>query len=234
MQEGVPQIALPARVGLMFVPSMRNPVGLTAADKEMLLRRVGDQFRSRDFIERIEVIPDNYLRPGGGFDNLEQVARMYGVNVVALVSYDQDIRTDDRSGSFLYWTIIGAYTIPATKNQVTTMVETSVFDVSSHTLLLRAPGQDQRHDDSTLVGVDRVRDKLGRGGFEKAVDNMIPNLDAAIAAFKQRVRDEGQVRLVDRKTGRSWGSGGGGGGSIFPWELAVLLLAAAALARRRG
>jgi rhombotail lipoprotein len=232
MHEGVPEIKLPARVGLVFVPSSRDPAGLNAADRETLLRRIGSQFSNRDFIERIEIIPDSYLRPGGGFANLEQTARLYGVNVVALVSYDQDIHTNERAASILYWTIVGAYTIPATKNQVTTLVETAVFDVASHTLLLRAPGQDQRNAGSTMINGSDVRDRLGRAGFQAAVDNMIPNLDAAITSFSQRVKEEGQVKLVDRKSGGSWR--GGGGGSTSLWELALLMMAVVLVARRRA
>ncbi|MCD9007331.1 GlyGly-CTERM sorting domain-containing protein [Luteimonas sp. XNQY3] len=60
---------------------------------------------------------------------------------------------------------------------------------------------------------------------------MSTNLDVAIADFSTRVREEGQVRLVDRQSGGSW-RGRGGGGSLGVWELGALALLLAA--RRRG
>ncbi|GAB2493580.1 rhombotarget lipoprotein [Pseudoxanthomonas sangjuensis] len=231
--EGVPEVRLPARVGLMFVPSRTDPLGLSAADKQALLEQVRKAFIAHDFIDRIEIVPETYLRPGGGFQNLEQVARLHGVDIVALVSYDQVLRTEESAASFLYWTIVGAYTIPATKNQVSTFVETSVFDVASRTLLLRAPGQDQRDAGSTAIRVGDVQRQLARAGFQAAVENMIANLDTSIADFNRKVKEEGQVRLVDRKSGRDWSKRSGGQGSVFPWELGILLLAAALSLRRR-
>lgn len=234
-QEGVPEVRLPARVGLMFVPSSRDPAGLTRGDREQLLAKVRETFQAQPFIERIEIIPDSYLRPRGGFDNLEQIARLQGLDIVALVSYDQVADTGETAASFLYWTIIGAYTVPATRNQVSTFVETTVFDVASRTLLLRAPGQDQRDAGSTAVRVGDTRERLGREGFQAAMDDMTTNLDASITRFGERVREEGQVKLVDRRSGNSW-RGRGGGGSVGPWESGALLGALALLlaARRRG
>lgn len=234
-REGVPEVRLPARVGLMFVPSTREPDGLTAADRQQLLAKVRDTFKAQPFIDRIEIIPDTYLRPRGGFDNLEQIARLQGLDIVALVSYDQVADTGETAASFLYWTIIGAYTVPATRNQVSTFVETTVFHVDSRTLLLRAPGQDQRDAGSTAIRVGDTRERLGREGFRAAMDDMSTNLDVAIADFSTRVREEGQVKLVDRRSGSSW-RGRGGGGSLGLWELGALLGALALLlaARRRG
>lgn len=230
---GVPQVRLPARVGLMFVPSTRDPVGLTSADRQVLLEKVREKFRGQPFIERIDVIPQSYLRPRGGFENLEQVARMYGVDIVALVSYDQVLRTEETAASFLYWTIVGAYTVPANRNQVSTFVETAVFDVSSRTLLLRAPGQDQRQAGSTAIRVDDVRDRIAGESFTAAMDDMTRNLDQSIADFGRRVREEGQVKLVDRGSGGDWNRRSGGGGSVQWWELGLLMLVAIAVPLRR-
>ena len=232
--EGIPEVRLPARVGLMFVPSARAPAGLTRADRQALLEQVRDAFKEQEFIDRIEIVPDNYLRPRGGFENLEQVARLHGFDLVALVSYDQVINTSESAASFLYWTIIGAYTVPATRNQATTFVEATVFDVASRTLLLRAPGQDQRDAGSTAIKSDAKREQLGRQGFEAAVADMIPNLETEIGEFSTRVREDRSVKLVDRGSGRQW-RGSGGGGSVQAWELGLLLAAfALLLVRRRG
>lgn len=229
----VPQVRLPARVGLVFVPSQNDPVGVSAAERSALLEKVRETFRAQPFIERIEVIPDGYLRSRGGFDNLEQVARMYSVDLVALVSYDQIIRTDQNAASLLYWTLVGAYTIRGNNNQVSTFIDTSVFDVKTRTLLFRAPGTDQRDGGSTAMRVDTTQTRLAGESFNVAMANMTGNLDKAIADFAVRVREEGQVKLVDRRSGGEWRRGGGGGGSTQWWELALLLVGAGLLLRRR-
>lgn len=226
-----PQVRLPARVGLMFVPSRNDPMGVSSADQSALLEKVRTTFREQPFIERIEVIPSSYLRPGGGFDNLEQVARMHGVDLVALVSYDQIVRTDQNAASLLYWTLVGAYTIHGNKNQVSTFVDTSVFDVATRTLLFRAPGTDQRDAGSTAVRVDEVQVRLAGESFGAAMDDMSGNLDKAIADFAVRAREEGQVKLVDRRSGGEWRRGGGG--SVQWWELMLLVGAGLLLLRRR-
>lgn len=231
-ESAVPQVRLPARVGLVFVPSHNDPVGVSAADRSALLEKVRQTFREQPFIERIEVIPDGYLRPKGGFDNLEQVARMYGVDLVALVSYDQIVRTDQNAASLLYWTLVGAYTIHGNSNQVSTFVDTSVFDVKTRALLFRAPGTDQRDAGSTAVRVDQTQARLAGESFSVAMNAMTGNLDKSIADFAVRAREEGQVKLVDRRSGGEWRRGGGGGSTQW-WELALLLAGAALLLRRR-
>ena len=65
---------------------MENPADIAAG------------FRQHDFIGNIETIPTAYLRPGGGFDNLDQIATMYGVDIMVLLSYDQVQYTDEGLG----------------------------------------------------------------------------------------------------------------------------------------
>ncbi|NIQ95366.1 MAG: rhombotarget lipoprotein, partial [Desulfuromonadales bacterium] len=69
---------------------------------------IAADFRRHDFIGRIELIPAPYLRPGGSFANLDQIRTMYGVDAMALLSYDQVQYTDEDLLSLTYWTIVGA------------------------------------------------------------------------------------------------------------------------------
>jgi hypothetical protein len=54
------------------------------------------------------MIADCYLRGHSGLQGLEGVQRLYGVDVVALVSYDRAVHTDENNGSLGYLTIVGA------------------------------------------------------------------------------------------------------------------------------
>lgn len=222
----LPVIDLPARVGLAFVPSAKTPLGLTAGDRERLLAEVRRSFSSQAFIGRIEIIPDVYLRPGGGFDNLDQLAALHGLDIIALVSWDQIVQSRETTRSMLYWTLVGAYVVEASRNEVVTFVDTAVMHVPSRSLLFRAPGQDQRGDRSTAISAGRVQEKLAINSFDSAMDDMILALDQAMVDFNRRVRSEGQVRLVDRRSGRDWHQDNGGAGSFSLLPLALLILLA--------
>jgi rhombotail lipoprotein len=218
-EDSIPRLHLPLRVGLAFVPSRsgQDAPGLSEADKIALLNKVRDAFVDQDFIADIVVIPDTYLRSGSGFQSLEQVSRLYQVPVVALVSYDQVATSNDTNASFLYWTIVGAYTIEGTKNEVRTFVDTAIFDIPSRRLLFRAPGTHVAADTSTLA---RASDKIlsgRRDSFAFAVDNMNANLLAELERFKIRVKEDPGVAQVVRS------NGSGGGGAMHPLLLIALL-----------
>ncbi len=225
-QDGsVPQLQLPLRVGLAFVPGNLRK-GLSEQRKVELLNRVKLAFQQRDFIQKIEVIPESYLNSGRGFDAVDQVSRLYGLDVMALVSYDQVVYTEDTTASILYWTIVGAYLIKGSSNDVHTFVDTSVFDIASRKLLFRAPGINQLEGKSTLVGTIESTRKGQEAGFENAMANMTSNLEQALNEFVLQVKKE-RVAEVSYKKGYSGGGGALGGG------LLVLLLAIPLL-RRRG
>src|SRR5258708_6240805 len=112
----IPVLTLPLRVGVAFVPEdnghqreayTRSPA-LSEQQKLKLLKEVSDQFRKYPFVKTIEVIPSEYLAPGGSFENLDQLRSMFGVDVIALVSYDQLQFTDDTSCSLAYLTVVAA------------------------------------------------------------------------------------------------------------------------------
>lgn len=219
LDERIPVINIPARVGIAFVPS-HGWGELGEADKTELLGIVRDQFKDREFIERIEVIPSNYLRAKGGFEGLEQVGRLYNVDIIALVSYDQVLNMQDRASSMLYWTIVGAYVIKGTSNEVTTFVDTAVFDLATRRMLFRAPGVDESSRRSTGVNSGEVGREVSHESFESAMNEMTLNLDVELERFRERIKEDQSVQIAHR-------GGGGGTGSL---DLVFLLLALAGLA----
>lgn len=199
---GVPVLHLPLRVGLAFVPvaSERGLSGdFAEAQKSDLLKRVAAEFRSNAFIQSIEVIPTSYLRPRGGFENLDQVRNLLGLDVIVLVAYDQLQFTDENKLSLAYWTIVGAYFFKGNKNDTQTLLEAVVYDIPSRKLLFRAPGSSQLK--ATATGVE-VRGRLRQDsavGFEKAADDLIANLKTELAAFRERIKNTpGEVKIEHR------------------------------------
>src|SRR5260221_799529 len=142
-QACVPTLSLPMDVGIVFVPEKMpyQESALTEKDKIELMERVAAQFKQYPFIRSLNPIPTQYLEPGGGFPNLEQVGTMFGVDVIAVLSYDQAQFTDTHQiGALSYWTLIGAYTVPAERNTTHTMIDAAVYHLPSHKMLFRAPG----------------------------------------------------------------------------------------------
>ena len=111
-EETVPELQLPLRVGIAFVPSkgVNTPV-LSEAKRNELLIKTKFAFQERPFMRDIVVIPDIYMRSRQGFDGLDQLGRLFALDVIALVSFDQVTHADDNMASILYWTVIGAYFI---------------------------------------------------------------------------------------------------------------------------
>ena len=121
----IPQLTLPLKIGIAFTPSrFGNSPHLTEAKKVELMNGLSTYFETLEFVHSIETIPSDYLRPGGSFENLDQIKHMFGVDVIALVSFDQSRFTDEGLASLAYWTIVGAYIVPGEKNSTHTMMDT--------------------------------------------------------------------------------------------------------------
>jgi rhombotail lipoprotein len=76
-------------VGLSFLPSRTGADQLDPRQEQEILDRIKDHFRARSHGRDIQIIPDGYLSPHGGFESLQQLARLRKLDVVALVSCDQ-------------------------------------------------------------------------------------------------------------------------------------------------
>ncbi|HEX9010587.1 MAG TPA: rhombotarget lipoprotein [Holophagaceae bacterium] len=236
------RLHLPLKLGIAFVPggaaNWRVQNLLAPGQEKPLLEVVRRSFRDRPWVSEIKLIPSAYLRPGGGFDNLDQVARMYGVDVVALVSVDQIQYTDPRWYSFTYLSIVGAYVLPGDANDTRTLIDAAAYDVPTRTFLLRAPGQSEVKGSSTWAHREVQLREHSQKGLELAMADLSKNLDAEVAAFKAEVAsgERRDVDVMDRK-GVSLRESGGknfGGALGWPEALAALLILAAGLRMRRA
>ena len=233
VQPSIPTLNLPLKVGIAFVPeqgasssrrsawtwagAVEGGAALTSATKSSLLEKVASNFRELEFVSEIEVIPSEYLTPAGGFSNLEQIQTMYGIDVVALVSYDQVQFTDEGFLSLTYWTIVGAYVVSGEKNDTSTMIDTVVYDIKSRKMLFRAPGTSLVEGSATPVNLSEELREDSLKGFNIAAEKMTENLGVQLNKFKEKVKSSPeQVKVVHRE-------GYSGGGVVNPYELAILL-----------
>lgn len=228
VDERVPRLELPLRVGLAFVPQAAGGAeGPSEALRMQVLEKARAQFAGRKYVSTIEIIPETYLRSTKGFDGMQQVARLYGVQVMALVSYDQVAATGDNKLSLTYWTIVGAYLVKGTENETQTFVDTAVFDVATRKLLFRAPGVDSRERSSTAIESAEVARRVRADSFSAAMADMTTRLSVELDRFEQRLKTEPQLAEVE------WKDGGGGGGGAAGWLTLAALAAAAARRRSR-
>jgi rhombotail lipoprotein len=217
------QLQLPLRIGIAFVP----PDGRSAdggdfryvfppATETQLLSIVKKSFTGRDWVSDIVMIPSSYLQPRGGFENLDQVARLMNVDVIALTSLDQMQVSHPRRASFLYISVIGAYVLPLDKNQTRTLIDTAVFHVPSRTFLLRAPGVNSITGSSTAVDIPAKLEERSTKSFKLAMEDLAKNLDAEVGTFKASIAS-GERKDVDIVTREGRSVRGGGAFGLELW-----------------
>lgn len=199
-----PQLQLPLAVGIAFVP---GSTGISEEQKNRLLDDVANAFRHYDFVDRVELVNALYLQHRGGFDNLNRVARMHGLDVMALVSFDQTQFTDENLLAFTYWSVIGAYVVRGEKNDTRTMLDTAVFDMNSNRMLFRAPGVSAVKGRATPVNLSEALREDSLEGFQRAADDMTVNLQQQLRQFTQRLRDNPDSADIQYRPGYAGGAG---------------------------
>ena len=234
----IPVMSIPMKVAIAFVPDTNNqrhrtfwqefmqgharqPTGMVLSEKQKidLMQEVSNHFRKYPYIGSIEIIPSAYLTPQGSFANLDQIRTMYQVDAIALLSYDQVQFTDEGATSFLYWTIVGAYVVPGEKNATHTMMDAVIYDIKSRKMLFRAPGLSQIKDKATPVNLSEALRRDSEQGFQMAARDLVTNLDAQLALFKDKVEKEPSEYKVEYRAGYT---GGGSLNGIFLVLLALI------------
>ncbi len=136
------------------------------------------------------------MQPGGGFGNLDRIAALLKLDVVALISFDQVQNAGATGWSFFYWTGIGAYVVEGDQYDILTSVETTVFDIKSRRLLMRAGGISNIKGAATMVGFsERAREARTRG-FDEALREMVDKLHSEVKSFRERAPKDPNIRLI--------------------------------------
>lgn len=226
-QTAPPVMKLPLTVGVAFLPPVGGTGALDDAEKNRVLEQVRARFKSRAFVREIMPIPDYYLGDARGFEGLAALQRLYGLDLVALISYDQVARQEANELSLAYLTIVGAYLFPGTSQDVNTLVDLAVVDPVSRSLVLRAAGMDSRAGASTEAGSQQRLRNRSVAGFRDAAAQMIERFDTELRRFEQDVREgTSRVQFV--------GGGSGGGGSVDWMVLGILGSLVFSVAARRS
>jgi len=212
------RLQLPLRLGIAFVPAdptqvkgeaaLASPVGALAPGQEQgLHQQVAAVFEQKPWAQSFKIIPSLYLTKSGGFEDLDRVARSFGVDVIALVSVDQVQFSSPRWYAWTYWTLVGAYMVKGDKNDTTSMVDAAVYHVPSRTFLFRAGGVGTAKGSSTWSGREEAFRQQARESLALAMTQLSTSLDQGITTFKQDILKGARkdVQLID-KAGNPLGS----------------------------
>jgi rhombotail lipoprotein len=223
----IPELRIPLRVGLAFLPSSQSygAPQLDASHKLDLLEQIRARFVDRKFISEIVLIPDSYLDSKRGYAGLEGVQRLYKVDLMALASYDQVTHKTDNKLSLGYLTIIGAYIFKGSTHDVATLLDLAVVDPVTRSLVLRAGGTDAHHGKSTLIDEQRDSRLAASKSLDAAAAQLISNFNTALTDFEADVRaGKASVRIVKRDGSTGSESGGGSIGIASILALAAMVV----------
>lgn len=219
--QSIPELTLPIRLGIAFVPSERSyqkgqhPFALSAQQGSLLdetaklamLESMAQHFKTQPYIGNIQIIPSNYLRPQGSFTNVDQLQALFGIDVIALISFDQMQFSHESTAALSYWTLIGAYFVSGQKNDTSTLMDTAVYDIKSRKLLFRAPGVSHIKGRSTPINLAEELRQDSHQGFHEASEHMISQLAQELDTFTTRLKTQpNDVKVVKSSQYRGAGS----------------------------
>lgn len=192
IQPKIPQLSLPLRVGIAFVPDscgtfMRHDLNETLKNK--LLTKISTQFENKEIIDVVKVVPATYLRRKGSFNNLSDIKKQLNVDIMVLLSYDQ-VQYTERTGISLiyYWTVVGRYIFEGEKNDTVTLINAAVYDIDSQELLFSSSGNSKVKSSAASAFISEELRLNSQKGFDLSIDDLALNTDKALEQFKQKVK----------------------------------------------
>jgi rhombotail lipoprotein len=193
---GPARVEFPLRLGIAFVPAdptqsrgdlppsdQLGPLG--PGQEQALHQQVAASFAQKPWAREVKTIPSIYLAKGGGFEDLDKVARTFQVDVIALVSVDQVQFSNPKWYAWTYWTLVGAYMVKGDKNDTTTVVDAAIYHVPSRTLLFRAGGVGTAKGSSTWSSREASFRAQSRESLASAMAQLSTSLDSAVLGFQQ-------------------------------------------------
>ena len=192
VQPKVPDLNVPLRVGIAFVPEACGTFyrhDLNEELKNSLLKRVSARFEEKGFIEAVKVIPSTYLRRKGSFNNLRDIKRQFNVDIMVLLSYDQVQYTEQTALSLVYyWTVVGRYVFEGEKNDTVTLINSAVYDIDSEELLFSSSGDSKVNSSAASAFISEELRLNSQKGFDHGIDDLIENIDKDLVVFKNKIK----------------------------------------------
>lgn len=180
-------LAIPARVGVVFVPGDPALSSIPETTKKEVVEAVRSQLSKHSrYVAGAQSIPTMYLSPKGGVSNLEQVAGQFDVDVIVLLGANQ-FQKHERNplAAFLDLTVIGAFVIPGNTVDTSTVLEAAVYHVPSRALIFRTDGSDKKASRSTEFGSTRAAHNDAVSSIEDASRRLVVSISDALVGFEK-------------------------------------------------
>ncbi len=199
----IPTVSVPLSIGIAFVPESYSStvtsykenldfrfgseftIVFSGKEKIDLMERIGSKLREYPVVKSVRIIPPNYMVSKGGFTHLKQIRKMFGVDVIVLISYDQVQFTSEDFWSISYLTIVGPWCFEGEKNDTNTMFDAAVYHIPSHKLLFQATGTSHIKARATLINLKESLRQDSLEGFNKASDSLVVNLRKRFDILKE-------------------------------------------------
>lgn len=243
-------LTLPAKVGVMFVPEKDQGFDVPETTKKHAIDAICSQLKShKKYVAGAFPVPSSYLHPNGGIANLDQVARIFDVDVIIVLAADQfQQQIRNPIAAFMDITLVGMFTIPGNIVDTRTVLEAAVYHVPSRALIFRTDGSDERKSRATNYGSTAVMREDAFTGVEAAANKLMFSLGEALTKFEKfDVATAESIHPLteipaDKKSSpapadywrqvNSYKSGGGGGGALDVMWLVMTGGVTACLLRR--
>ena len=226
-------LQLPIRVGVSFLPTTdeRGDGAPSAVDRDKVLNAIREKFRGLPYVADIVIVPNYYFHAGrgDGLTQVEQLSRLYKLDLFALVSYDQMVDSTNNRNSLAYLTIVGAYFVRGDRHETHTLLDLAVIDPATRSLVLRAGGTSSLAGNTTAVDAQRHENAQRARGFELATLSLVDNFQRELTDFEARVRAGTAPVKVAQRMAKSTG-----GGALDPLLLALLGVAVVLAFRKRA
>ncbi|MEI6542172.1 MAG: rhombotarget lipoprotein [Methylococcales bacterium] len=191
-------LKLPTSVGIVFVHGtgyqhLPDTALHMAADKlkEQLLA-------NPKFVRSVFVVANDDIKTKVSL--LDRIKTLYGVEVIVLVSYQQDQRTlQSGMGRLADLTVFGSFLIPAVEIKTETIIDGKVIHIADNSLIFKASGADGRSESSTSYSLDGVVIEESIKGLLAATTNFGNSLSQTISRYQTYDPSHAVSASPDRK-----------------------------------
>jgi rhombotail lipoprotein len=137
----------------------------------------------------VAIVPAYYFgnQPGVGFEKLQDMARHFDFDLVALVSYEQTMYEFQNMRTLGLITMIGKDFYKVDVDQALTVIELALIEPESRAVVMRVAAGDKFGDTTTLLDDWRSQTHVRKVSFDRADDVFIEALRAELPKLRERV-----------------------------------------------
>ncbi|MDO9177965.1 MAG: rhombotarget lipoprotein [Agitococcus sp.] len=225
-------LVFPTTVAILMVPGTNSnmvPNSTLRLAAEQLKKKL---LKNEKYINGVSIISDGDIREKISLDTIHD---LYGVDIIVVLSYQQDQRrTQNSFASMLDIAIAPAFMLPSVKVTTSTVIDGKIIHIPSNAIIFRSSGVDERAIQLTRVSSDGSKsNEESIKGFTAAVDEFgenvgkkLKNLDEfdisnSVSLNKLLNENNGTQKTDTVSTGDGWtkvdsykSSGGGAFGLI--------------------